>query len=112
MKHTLRDGRSYSKVEQIVLSNNPVESGVYYITDYEIDRVLDIAKNSEVIKFTPVRYDLEIGIMSSKVKFENQDDLFVYLIEEGYVTEEEINKYTKENDNDKNLEEVYLSSVI
>lgn len=112
MKHTLRDGRSYSKVEQIVLSNNPVESGVYYITDYEIDRVLDITKNSEIIEFTPVRYDLEIGLMSSKIRFDDSEDMFSYLVQEGYVSQRELDLYTNNNDTSNNLEEVYLSFAI
>src|SRR5690625_7373749 len=32
MKDTIRDERSYSKVEQLVLSNNQVESSINYIT--------------------------------------------------------------------------------
>src|SRR5690625_5597753 len=66
MKHTLRDRRAYSKVEQRVLSNNPVEAGVYSITDYEMERVLDITKNTAIIDVTPVRDGGETAIMASK----------------------------------------------
>lgn len=111
IKHRLRDGRSTSKIEQIILSDNPVETGVYYITDYEIDRVLDLARDMELIEISPVRYDMEIGMFSDKTRFDNMTDLLDYLVENEYITNKDVENFTSNNDDDKNLEEVTLSFI-
>ena len=94
IKHRLRDGKSYSKVEQIILSDDPVECGVYYITDYEIDRVLDYAINSEIIEMKLVRFDQEIGVFSEKNRLESIDELKDYLVENDYLTMEDIKRFS------------------
>lgn len=111
MKHKLRDGKSTSKIEQIILSDNPVETGVYYITDYEIDRVLDMNRNMEMIQLSPVRYDMEIGMFSDKTRFDNLQDLLEYLVNENYVTEKEVLDFTNNNKINDDIEEVSLSFV-
>jgi hypothetical protein len=109
MKHRLRDDNSFSKIEQIVLSEDPHESGVYFITDYEIDRVLDYSRNQEIIEIRPSRFDQEIGLSSEKKKLRTYNDLKKLLIESSYLTEDDLLLYSNYHSKPKHIEEIFLS---
>jgi hypothetical protein len=109
MKHRLRDENSYSKIEQILLSEDPHESGVYFITDYEIDKVLDYARNQEVIEIRPSRFDQEIGLSSEKKKLSSYSDLKRLLIDSSYLTEDDLLLYSNYHQKPENIEEIFLS---
>lgn len=95
IKHRLRDVKSPNRIEQIVMGSEPYECGVYYITDYEIDKILDMSENKEIIEICPIRFDLEIGLYSEKEKkittFEELQD---YLVQKDYISLEDINRFS------------------
>lgn len=94
IKHRLREQGVYSKIEQIILSEIPQETGVYYITSYEVQKVYDFLNDRELIELSPSRYDLEIGIETERKKIHTIEDLNRKLIEDGYVTAEELDKFS------------------
>ncbi|MGF7535655.1 hypothetical protein AAGG74_18540 [Bacillus mexicanus] len=94
IKHRLRDENSHNRIEQTVLSPEPFECGVYYITDYDIDKILDWAENKEIIEIRPMRFDLEIGLFSEKEKITTYQELESYLLEKEYITSQDIKNFS------------------
>lgn len=108
MKHRLRDENSFSKIEQIILSEDPHESGVYFITDYELDKVLDFSRNLEIIEIRPTRFDQEIGLSSEKKRISSYTDLKRVLVEEKYLTEEDLKLYSDYSNKPEGIDEIFL----
>lgn len=108
MKHRLRDKNSYSKIEQIMLSEDPYESGVYFLTDFEIDRVLDLARNKELTEIRPSRFDQVIGLYSEKKKLKNFEELKLFMLEKDYLTEDDLLLYSNYQQKPNGLEEISL----
>ncbi|MCK2000053.1 hypothetical protein MZM54_01475 [[Brevibacterium] frigoritolerans] len=108
IKHRLRDQNSHNRIEQIVLGPEPFECGVYYITDYEIDKILDMAVNKEIIEIRPVRFDLEIGLYSEKEKITSYEELEDYLINQQYVTSQDIQKFSNYKTKPPGTQEILL----
>jgi len=93
IKHRLRDQSSHNRIEQTVLSPEPFECGIYYITDYEIDKILDWSVNQEIIEIRPVRFDLEIGLYSEKEKITSYEQLEDYLLSMNYITSQDLQDF-------------------
>lgn len=94
IKHRLRDQNSHNRIEQTIISPEPLECGVFYITDYEIDKILDWSANEEIIEIRPVRFDLEIGLYSEKEKITSYEELENYLLEKEYITSQDIQYFS------------------
>lgn len=93
IKHKLRDQNSHNRIEQTILSPEPLECGIYYITDYEIDKILDWRANEEIIEIRPMRFDLEIGLYSEKEKITSYDQLEDYLLSMNYITSSDLERF-------------------
>lgn len=108
IKHRLRDPNSHNRIEQIVLSPEPFECGIYYITEYEIDKILDMSLNEEILEIRPVRFDLEIGLYSEKEKITSFEELKQYLVEQRYVTTQDISHYSNYEKKPPGTQEILL----
>jgi hypothetical protein len=108
LKHRLRDVTSPFKVEQIVLSEYGYETGVYYITDFEIEKVFNFGKNQEIIQLNPSRFDLELGLDVGKCKLSSVVELNDLLVKEGFVTEEELEMFTDFENEPRGIPEIML----
>lgn len=108
IKHRLRDENSHNRIEQTVLSPEPFECGVYYITDYDIDKILDWSENKEIIEIRPMRFDLEIGLFSEKEKITTYKELESYLLEKEYITSQDIKVFSDFRNKPPGTQEILL----
>lgn len=109
LKHKMTESGSFSKIEQVILSGDPIQDGVYLITDYDIDVVYDLKLKQELIEIKPKKFDLKVGFYAEDEYVETMDDFKKHLISSKYLTEEEFSLYWKNGKKPKEIEEIILS---
>lgn len=109
LKHCLQNEKSHTKIEQIVLSGDPLQDGVYLITDYDVDAVYDKKINKELIELRPIKFDLKVGMYAEEQITESYDDLKGHLIGAKYLTEEEFYVYCQSTKKPPGIEQMILS---
>lgn len=109
LKHKMTESGSFSKIEQLILSGDPIQDGIYLITDYDIDVVYDIKLKRELIEIRPKKFDLKMGFYAEDEYVETMEDFRKNLIGSKYLTEEEFELYWKNAKKPKEIEEVILS---
>lgn len=109
LKHRIPDGGSFSKIEQILLSGDELQDGVYLITDYEVDMVYDHKIKREIVDLKPKKFDKKTGFDAEEDMVESFDELKNKLIGAKYLTESEFLLYCQNNILPKNIEEMRLS---
>lgn len=108
VKHRLKDGSSHSKIEQIILSGDPIQDGVYDITDYDIDKKFDTNSLKEILEIRPKKFDLKIGLYTDKEIVKNFDELKKYLVDAKYLTEDDLRLYCQSNNRPPGVEEILM----
>lgn len=110
LKHRLPEKGSYSKIEQVLLSNNDLYDGLYLITDYDVDKVYNSREDRMMIELKPKKFDLHIGKYAEKIRniTETYDDLKDRLIKDKYLTEDEFLIYCQNSNIPEEIEEIYL----
>lgn len=108
VKHRLKDGTSHSKIEQIILSDDPIQDGVYVINDYDIDKKFDRSSRKPIIELRPKKFDLKIGLYTDKELVKSFEDLKRYLVESEYLTEEELRVYCQNHKRPEHTEEILM----
>jgi len=106
--HRTPDENSNSKLEQVVLSGDMLQDGVYLITDYDIDLVYDRKTKKEIIVLRPKKFDLKAGKYAEDVILENYDQLKKHLVRAKYLTEEEFLIYFQSTKKPPGIEEIFL----
>lgn len=110
LKHVVTKGGSFSKIEQVVLSGDPLSDGVYLITDYEIDVVFDFKTKQELIEIRPKKFDLKLGFFAEEDgSVETEEELKNHLINAKYLTENEFSLYCQNMKKPDDIEEIILS---
>lgn len=108
VKHRLKDGSSHSKIEQIILSGDPIQDGVYDITDYDIDKKFDKSTRKEILEIRPKKFDLKVGLYTDKEIVKNFDELKKYLVNAKYLTEDDIRLYCQSDNRPPGVEEILM----
>lgn len=106
--HKSSDENSTSKIEQVVLSGDPLQDGVYLITDYDINMVYDNKTKREMIELKPKKFDLKVGKYAEDIITETYNDLKAYLVRSNYLTAEEFLIYCQNKKRPPNIEEMLL----
>lgn len=106
--HKSSDDASTSKIEQIILSGDPLHDGVYLITDYDIDMVYDNKTKKEMIELRPKKFDLKAGRYAEEVITNTYDDLRSHLVGAKYLTEDEFFIYCQSKQRPPGIEEMLL----
>jgi hypothetical protein len=109
MKHRIPEGGTHSKIEQMVLSNDELQDGVYIINDYDIDLVFDRKTGKEVVELKPKKFDLKIGLYSEEEMIESFSALKERLLRDNYVTNEELSIYCQSDYKQNHVEEIRLA---
>lgn len=113
MYHRVAEENSYSKIEQIILSNDELQDGLYHITDFDIHSVYDNKQNKEIIQLVMKRFDLEIGPFAEKKgKVKDLQELKKTLVEKNYITALEFDTYSQSEKKFENVEEIQLAFPI
>lgn len=107
--HKSTDENSTSKLVQVILSDDPLQDGVYLVTDYDIDMVYDNKTKSEMIEFRPKKFDLKAGKYAEDVITDTFEDLKNHLVGAKYLTEEEFHIYCQSSKKPPGIEEMLLS---
>jgi hypothetical protein len=106
--HRATDENSTSKIEQIILSDDPLHDGVYLVTDYDIDMVYDTKTKNELIEFRPKKFDLKVGKYAEDTITETFEDLKDHLVGAKYLTEEEFYIYCQSTVKPPGISEMIL----
>lgn len=106
--HKSSDDNSTSKIEQIILSGDPLHDGVYLITDYDIDMVFDNKTKREMIELRPKKFDLKAGKFAEEIITNTYDDLKSHLVGAKYLTEEEFFIYCQSTNKPPGVQEMLL----
>jgi len=110
LKHKLTEGGSISKIEQILLSGDSLQDGVYLVTDYDIDIIYDLKTRQEMIQISLKKFDKKTGFDAEDDMVESFEELKTKLIEAKYLTEAEFFLYCQnEIKPSVELEEILLS---
>jgi hypothetical protein len=109
MKHRVQEGGSFSKLEQILLSGDSLCDGVYLITDYDIDIVIDSRTSREIVEIKPKKYDLKVGVYAEDVVVSNLNGLREHLVQKNFLTEEEFSCYCQSDNLPKGTEVIIMS---
>lgn len=107
--HRIPDGTSTSKIEQIILSGDDLQDGLYLITDYEIDIVFDKQSRKEIIQLFPKKYDLKMGKFAEDDITDSIEELKEKLIGAKYLTEDEFEVYCQSSYKPFGVEEIRLA---
>lgn len=110
LKHRMQSENSTSKIEQIILSGDPLQDGIYLITDYDIDLVYDLKEKKELIELRPKRFDLKVGLHAEEDITETLEELKERMIGAKYLTEEEFKIYCQSTKRPPGIERMLLSS--
>ena len=106
--HKTSDDTSTSKIEQIILSGDPLHDGVYLITDYDIDLAYDNKTKKEMIELRPKKFDLKAGRYAEEIITNTYEDLRNHLVNAKYLTEEEFFIYCQSKQKPPGIEEMLL----
>lgn len=106
--HKSSDDNSTSKIEQIILSGDPLHDGVYLITDYDIDMVYDNHAKREMIELRPKKFDLKAGRLAEEIITDTYDDLRSHLVGSKYLTDDEFFIYCQSTSMPPGVEEMLL----
>lgn len=109
LKHRWQTPGSTSKIEQILLSGDPLFDGLYLITDYDIDVVYDDREKKELIELKPRKFDLKVGKYAEDQIAENYDELKNKLVGAKYLTEEEFFIYCQNTKKPKQIDRIILT---
>lgn len=109
LKHRIPEGGSISKIEQIILSGNPLFDGVYLITDYNIDKIYDAKSRKEIIELKMRKFDLKVGLYAEEEVTETYDQLKNHLVSTKYLTEEEFMIYCQSSKKPRELQEILMA---
>lgn len=108
IKHMITPEHKYSKLFQIILTGDPIQDGLYVISDYEVGYVYCNLKKKTQIELKIKKYDLKIGMFSENHFFETYEEMIDCLIKEKYITKEEFNQISKNKSFHKNKEEISM----
>jgi hypothetical protein len=105
--HRQVDENSTSKIEQILLSGDEIQDGLYLINDYTINMVYDHKLKREVVELKQKKFDKKTGFDAEDL-VETFDELKAKLVGAKYLTEEEFFLYCQSKNKPPGLEEMYL----
>ncbi|QST02986.1 hypothetical protein IMZ31_20785 (plasmid) [Pontibacillus sp. ALD_SL1] len=107
--HRLVEPGKTSKIEQLLLSHDEIQDGVYLITDYTINMVYDHNHKKEIVELKPKKFDKKIGFDADEFLVKNFDELKQKLIGAKYLTEEEFLLYCQSEKKLPGLNEIFLN---
>jgi hypothetical protein len=110
LKHRMQNENSTSKIEQIMLSGDPLYDGIYLITDYDIDLVFDIKEGIELIDLKMKRFDLKVGLFAEEDITETLEELKARMIGAKYLTEDEFKLYCQSTKRPPGIKRMLLSA--
>lgn len=108
-KHRIQNGNSTSKIEQIVLSGDEFQDGMYLITDYEIDLEYDTRKKDHILNLKQKKFDKKIGMDAEEQLVSSYEELKSTLVGAKYLTEDEFALYCQSMKKPPGIEEIKLS---
>ena len=109
--HRATDDNSTSKIEQLILSGDEIQDGVYLITDYEIVKTYNYEQKEYLIELILKRYDKKTGFDADEKEelTESFEELKDKLVGAKYLTEEEFFLYCQSKQKPPGISEMYMS---
>jgi hypothetical protein len=109
LKHRIQNENSTSKVEQVLLSGEEIQDGVYLITDYDIDLVYDKKLKRELVELKMKKFDKKTGFDAEEELVQSFDELKNKLVGAKYLNEEEFLMYCQSKEKPPGIEEMLLA---